>query len=214
MYDPLHDHLTILEFSGSLDVILEALVTRIEVVGGHIEQRTADITRVRKDVDILIEDEKTLEAEILVVENTHSDVSLKYQRIHKQVLDIEGMWPGLKGAHGSLDARIVSLENQSAQAFIDVDVIQKDQTNIKIDVTNIENDVVDLSAEIDSLDVRISKIQGREADARDQIKILIARIAALEQSSQSAQASIISAQNVDVNIQNQINDIRVQVDFL
>ena len=95
-----------------------------------------------------------------------------------------------------------------------MDIIQRDQTNIKIDVTNVENEVANLSAEINALDVRISNIQGQETGARDQIKLLIARIVALEQSSQSAQASIISAQDIDINIQNQLDDIRVQVDFL
>ena len=53
-------------------------------------------------------------------------------------------------------------------------------------MTSIDEDVTELSAEINALDVRISNIQGREADARDQIKLLIARIVALEQSAQSA----------------------------
>ena len=126
MYDPLHNHMTILEFSGSLDATLEALVTKIEVVGGHIDQRTVDITRVRKDVDIIFETNKSLEADVLILQNTESDVTLKYDRVHKQVTDIEGMWPGLKGAHGSLDARITHLENQSKQAFIDVDIIRQE----------------------------------------------------------------------------------------
>ena len=78
MYDPLANHMTILQFSGSLDATLEALVTKIEVVGGHIDQRTVDITRVRKDVDILIRDEKALEADVLEIQNTHNDVYLKY----------------------------------------------------------------------------------------------------------------------------------------
>ena len=116
MYDPLHNHLTILEFSGSLDATLEALVTKIEIVGGHIDQRALDITRVRKDVDILIEDNNSLEADVLVIQNTHSDVTLKYERIHKQVTDIEGMWSGLRGAHGSVDARISSLEYKRTDA--------------------------------------------------------------------------------------------------
>ena len=75
-------------------------------------------------------------------------------------------------------------------------------------MTSIDNEVTDLSAEIKALEVRINAIQGQEEDARDQIKILIARIVALEQSSQSAQASIISAQDIDINIQNQLIDIR------
>ena len=78
MYDPLHNHMTILEFSGSLDATLEALVTKIEIVGGHIDQRTVDITRVRKDVDIIKVDNKSLEADVLVLQNTESDVTLKY----------------------------------------------------------------------------------------------------------------------------------------
>jgi chaperonin cofactor prefoldin len=53
-------------------------------------------------------------------------------------------------------------------------------------VTSIDSEVTDLSAEIKALEVRINAIQGQEDDARDQIKILIARIVALEQSSQSA----------------------------
>ena len=64
--------MTILEFSGSLDATLEALVTKIEIVGGHIDQRTVDITRVRKDVDIIYEDNKSIEADILVLQNTES----------------------------------------------------------------------------------------------------------------------------------------------
>lgn len=126
MYDPLHNHMTILEFSGSLDATLEALVTKIEIVGGHIDQRTVDITRVRKDVDIIKVDNKSLEADVLVLQNTESDVTLKYERIHKQVTDIEGMWPDLRGAHGSLDARITHLENQSKQAIINVDLIREE----------------------------------------------------------------------------------------
>lgn len=130
MYDPLRDHLTILQFSYSLDATLEVLVKKILKVGKHIEKRTADIKVMRKQINIISKDVKSLQADIKVIQNTESDVRLRFLRVQKQITDLRILYDHFFDAAGDFMARITWLEDHRTQAFIDIDVLKKSTKNV------------------------------------------------------------------------------------
>ena len=200
MYDPWNDHMIILDFSWSLDDILLELAKRTQAVAVHVSKRSADIAIMKKQVKVIKTDTKSLKADIKYIEHTEEDIRLRYLRVHKQVMDIQGMWPGLVGAHGSLNVRIEKIEDSLTKADIDIDLIEKEHKDIKIDVTKVENDVSKLSVEIDKLEVRIKSIEAKGPAIHDKIKEIIARIDVIEASFKNYDVSIDKAEKFDVDI--------------
>ena len=124
------------------------------------------------------------------------------------------MWPGLVGAHGSLNIRIESIEDSLIKADVDIDLIEKEHKDIKIDVTKVENNVQKLKVEVDKLEVRIKSIEDKGPSIHQKIKDIIARIDVLEASYKSYDISIDKAKTFDVDIMVEIDALRARIDFL
>ena len=176
------DHWTILQFSYSLDATLEALVAKVVRVGAQIEARTERIRVMRKQVDIIAKDVRSLEADVLVIKNTESDVRLKYLRIQKQINWFKNKYSGIFAIVGDFMARLEFIESHKAQAFIDIDVLQKNIKGIKIDVKEVDTSVNNLTLEVDKLEARINAIKAEGPGIQDHIADINLRIDTLEAS--------------------------------
>ena len=63
-YDPLHDHLAILDFSASLEDVLEALAIKVIIVGKNVSSTNISLSKIQKKVDKVTMNVRSLKADI------------------------------------------------------------------------------------------------------------------------------------------------------
>ena len=130
--------------------VIEGIIDKGGDAGKKLDVRLTkletDSTTISADIDVLQTDTTNIEVNVKEIKNTEIDLSKKVTELDVRVDDIEGAIGIGKDAGFSLNARIITLE--------------EDSTTIKGDIIDIQNVDIDIQNEVNQLQVDIDGIHG------------------------------------------------------
>ena len=125
LYDPVEDHIDIVEFSESLDATLRFVIDKVILVGQNVAQSSAHLALMQSTVDVMLEDNESLKYDVIALDSTESQVTWKFTNTQNNVQNFEDRVQGVKNGKGvNLQTRIGNLESGAYQVAVDVDSIK------------------------------------------------------------------------------------------